>query len=93
MLNLNDLVTILVAGMAAGGLGDLIAESTLFEKVREWAAPGASSEGSLLDCRFCVAGQMLFLTVPLALYFEAAVPILALPAAFKVITGTRGWYG
>lgn len=88
MVTLTQFASVAFAGFAAGAVGDLIAESTLLEKWRE-----KFPEDSPFNCRFCVSAWACAVTVPLALYFPATIPLLAFPAAWKMSTALRGWYG
>lgn len=88
MVTLTQFASVVFAGLAAGAVGDLIAESTLLDKWRE-----KLDEDSPFACRFCVSAWACAITVPLSLYFPETVYFLAFPVAWKVSTALRGWYG
>lgn len=88
MVTLTQFASVVFAGLAAGAVGDLIAESTLLDKMKY-----RENEDSPLNCRYCVSAWACAVTVPLALYFPATIPLLAFPVAWKVSTALRGWYG
>ena len=97
MSMLEQLCSVAYAGMAAGAIGDLIAESTVMERAREkiknfWEL----EDGDFIDCRYCVSAWACLFTVPIVTFQDAyplGVGLLALPVAWKISTALRGWYG
>ena len=94
---LTQFVKIAYAGFAAGAVGDLIAESTIMEKFRDYLRKSWNlEEGGIIDCRYCVSAWACLFTVPIVSFpehFPQGVALLAIPVAWKVSTALRGWYG
>jgi len=89
-----------MAGLAAGGMGDFVAEAPINEPFRTWVFNtfGENSPlAELVSCRYCVSAWAALFTGCFAyMAVNTHNPVLflpmMLPAAWKIAVALRGMY-